>query len=223
MNNKQKVLIFGCGDFAELISYYINHDSEDLLVEAFVVDDSYLNEGEKSSIKILKWSDVMNNYPPADYQFLLGVGYRSMRDREVLFNKIKQKGFDFANYIHSSVRLNNAKFGQGNIVLMNVTIEPFVEIGDNNVIWSDTLLGHHAIINSHNYIAAKCLIGGKTVTEDGCFIGNGVTTINSLNFSKETYLVAGSVILSNTESYSMYYGNPAKLIKKHEKNGIRIR
>lgn len=47
--------------------------------------------------------------------------------------------------------------------------------------------------------------------------------INSLIVANETYLVAGTNIRKSTKQYGMYAGNPAKLIKLNDAEGITIK
>ena len=46
--NKKNILIFGTGSFAELVSFYIEYDT-DYRVSAYVVTDDYFNNQAKES------------------------------------------------------------------------------------------------------------------------------------------------------------------------------
>ncbi|MFX4253402.1 hypothetical protein ACOL21_11290, partial [Aliarcobacter butzleri] len=59
-----------------------------------------------------------------------------------MFDKAKSKNYPLINYIHSPVINHDIQLGENNIVLAGCIIEPNVEIGDNDVIWSMTLSGH---------------------------------------------------------------------------------
>jgi sugar O-acyltransferase (sialic acid O-acetyltransferase NeuD family) len=218
-----KVIIYGLGDFAELMYFYLQHDSS-YQVEAFTADEQFINNKESFCGKpLLAFENIEDFYPPQEYSMLVCIGYKKMRNRKILFDKAISKGYKLINYIHSSVKSMNLELGCNNIIFPNVTIEPGVTIGNNNIIWSDTLLGHGAAIGNHIYIAAKVLVSGQSKIEDLSFLGNSVSMIDGLNISTESFLVAGSIHFKNTEPYTMYMGSPAKKVRKHEKNGIIIR
>ncbi len=218
-----KVIIYGLGDFAKLLYFYLKNDSS-FEVIAFTADEQFVNNKKTFCDKpLLAFESIENFYPPQDYNMLVCIGYKKMRNRKSLFDKAINKGYNLINYVHSSVKCMNLELGCNNIIFPNVTIEPDVVIGNNNIIWSDTLLGHNSTIGNHIYIAAKVLISGQSKIEDLCFFGNSTSMIDGLKISSESFLVAGSVHFKSTEPYTMYMGNPAKKVRKHEKNGIIIR
>lgn len=58
-----------------------------------------------------------------EYRFIIGVGYKNLRMRKVIFERIKNKGFNLINYVNpTSIMYGDIK-GEGNIILPNVTIE----------------------------------------------------------------------------------------------------
>lgn len=220
---KEEVIIYGIGSFAELMNYYLKEDSN-YKVCAFTVDKDYINCDSFINLPLIDFENINNLYPPSKYKMFIAIGYKNMRNRKLLFDKAKSKGYELINYISSkSIIYNNLKISENNVIMGNVNIEPFVTIGDNNIIWSDTLIGHNARINSHNYISAKCLIAGDCKIEDLCFIGNGVVMINNLKIRNETYIIAGSTLLKSTEEYCRYIGFPAKIFgSNHKESGIII-
>ena len=93
---------------------------------------------------------------------------------------------------------------------------------NNNVIWSQTLVGHDAVIRNHNYISAKVLVGGNCEVKDLSFLGNATAMINDLVLETETYLIAGSFLFNNTLKSCKYIGNPARKVGEHLEEGIKI-
>ncbi len=215
-----EVVIYGIGPFAKLLHYYLTNDSNYEVV-AFCADEAYIKEKEFCGLPIVAFENVEDIYKPKEYKMLVAVGYSKMRNRKIMFEKAKSKNYVLINYIHSSVINHDIKLGENNIILAGCVIEPNVEIGNNNVIWSMTLLGHDCKIENHNYISAKCLISGNSKIKNLCFIGNGSNMIDSLVIENETYLVAGTMLGNNSKLKGMYAGNPARLFKINE-DGIEI-
>ncbi len=220
----KKVIIYGIGNFARLIHSYLVYD-QNKEVSAFTVDEVYMKDSTFLDLPVCKFEDVELNYPPSEYDMIVVIGYKKMRNRKVMFDKAKAKGYKLINLIHSKAIINNNFIiGENNIIMGNVNIEPFVKIENNNIIWSDTLLGHDLQVGSHNYIAAKCLIAGNSKVGDLCFFGNNISMIDGLLINDETYIISGSNLFANTEKYTKYMGSPAKIFgKQHEKTGIVIR
>ena len=122
------------------------------------------------------------------------------RVREILFNRIKAAGYNFANFIHSSAIIaKNCDMGEGNIFLENVAVQPFTKIGNNNVFWSNVNICHHTIIGDYNFFAASSVVLGKTEIKDRCFIGCNATIRNRTIVESDTLVGAGAYLSDDTE------------------------
>ncbi|TWI53576.1 sugar O-acyltransferase (sialic acid O-acetyltransferase NeuD family) [Pseudomonas duriflava] len=220
----RNIIIFGASDFAQLMYYYLKFesDSNNHLV-GFCVHGEFLKEKEFCGIPVYPFEDIEKKFPTDKHNFLVAVGYSNMRYRKKVFDEVKKKGYRMINYIHPSVRIRNVSIGENNIFLEGVIIEPFVNMGDNNTIWSKSLLCHNLKMGSHNYVAPGCIVGAGCDMGDLCFFGSSVATVNSIDIKDETYLVAGSVLLKSSMAHSMYRGNPAVLTRTHEEFGIKIK
>ncbi len=218
-----KVIIFGLGPLSKTV-FEVAKNSNNIEIVGFAADDEYCKEDMFCELKIFKLSELLYNNNFENFKFVLCIGYKSMRNRKLLFDKLKYFGFKFTNIIHSSVIIVKPfKIGENNIIFPGVVIENNAEIGNNNIIWSQTLIGHDAAIQNHNYIAAKVLFGGNCIMKDLCFLGNAVFMINDLLISNESYIIAGSGLFNNIETESLkYIGNPARKIGNHSNTGIII-
>lgn len=216
-----KVIIFGTGDFAKQLDYYISKDSE-YEVEYFCVNKNYLFTNKFLDKNVITFEDDLEWISPQKYKFILGLGYNNLRMRKVIFEKIKEKGFDFINYVSPTALIYGNIIGEGNIILPNVTIEPFATINNNNVIWSNNLVCHDSKIGNHNFIAANCVIGGFSQVLENNFLGFNTTIKHNIIVGKEVLIGTKSLMLKSTEDYSVYYGVPAKKIKEHFEEGIKI-
>jgi len=218
---KKGIIIYGSGEFAKLVAFYLSTDSH-YKVEAFTVDKKYTNTTKTPNI--IPFEDIDSIFPPQNYDMLIAIGYKCMRNREKMFNRARNKGYKLINFISSkALYYNDLVIGDNNIILPATHIEPNVVIGDNNIFWSDTLLCHGLQLGNHNYIAPKVVLGANSTIGDLCFFGTRSTMIDQLNIEDETFLVAGSTLFIDTENCYRYSGNPArKLEKNHIKQGICI-
>jgi acetyltransferase-like isoleucine patch superfamily enzyme len=54
---------------------------------------------------------------------------------------------------------------------------------------------------------------GPIIVEDDVWIGFGSTVLSGVTLGQGSIIAAGSVVVKSTEPYSIYGGNPAKLIR----------
>jgi len=92
-------------------------------------------------------------------------------------------------------------------------------MGDNNLIRPQAYIGHDFIIGNHVYIAPGCRVASSCQIDDLSFIGVGSIIKEKTHIARETLIGAGSLVLQNTEPYSMYFGQPAMKVKEHKETG----
>jgi UDP-N-acetylbacillosamine N-acetyltransferase len=219
---KRSLVVYGAGDLAKLMLSYFMCDS-DYQVTAFCVDRVRMKESAFCNLPLVAFEDIDCLYPPLAYDMFVAIGYSKMRDRRVMFDRAKTKGYALVNYVSSrALCWPDAVLGENNVLMPLVHVEPFVRLGDNNLFWSDTLVAHGVTVGNHNYFGAKCVLGGNSSIDDDCFVANGAVLINSVHLHNESHVLPGSVIYRDTEAHYKYLGNPARPIGYHEKTGILI-
>jgi UDP-N-acetylbacillosamine N-acetyltransferase len=217
-----KIVIYGIGDFAKQMHYYFNNDSP-FDVVAFAADKQYISESELDGKPIVAFEDVQKTYPPHSYQMFVAVGYASMRQKRIMYEKAKHLGYTFVNYISTSANIDKqCEIGNNNAILQNAQIEPFVKIGNNNIIWSSVNICHDAIIHNHCFLACQSLIGGFTTIGDNCFVGFNATIIQRIHLETETAVGAKSLVLNHSKPFSKLIGSPAICKSTHKDTGIQI-
>lgn len=215
------VVLFGVSDLAKML-YVLSKDMDNLNIVAFMADDEYCSASEFNGLPVWR-SSTIDSKMIEKYDFLICVGYKNMRSRQTIYDKLLKRGCQFINFIYPTVTiLPEVKMGTNNILLSNVTIENNVQIGNNNIFWTQSLICHNAIIGNHNFFAPRTTFAGNCEIESLCFFGVSSFAINNLKINNETYLIAGSGLFNNTEKSTRYRGNPAKKIDTHEDKGICI-
>jgi len=219
----KKIVIYGCGAFAKLMHYYFSTANQYEVV-AFTVDSIFLQDTFIYGLPVIPFEDITDDYPPSDFSMFVAIGYKSMRNRKRTFEKAKNKNYDLVNFVsNNAITYSNLILGENNVIMADVVIEPFVTMADNNILWSKSLICHNCNIGSHNYFAPNSVLSGYVIVRNLCFFGTRSSVIDKLVIADESFLVAGSVLFSDTVSYTRYSGNPAKPSNKlHEKTGIII-
>ncbi|MTH54511.1 hypothetical protein GKZ89_13990 [Bacillus mangrovi] len=216
-----KIIIFGVGDLAKQLYYYISRE-EKYELEYFCVNKSFFSESKYLGKEVITFEDCLGFLSNKEYKFILGVGYKNLKMRKIIFDMIKEKGFDFINYISPSATVYGDIKGEGNIILPNVTIEPFSVVRDNNIIWSNSTICHDSVIGNHNFIAANSVVGGFSKILENNFLGFNSIIKDNISVEREVLIGANSLVIKSPENYSVYYGTPARKIREHFKNGLQI-
>ncbi len=135
------------------------------------------------------------------------------------------------------LRLFGCKIGKGVVIKPGVNIKYpwFLEIGDHSWIgervWIDNLgkvkIGSNVCISqgalllcgNHNYKKSTFdLMVGDIIVEDGVWIGAKSTVTGGVTCHSHAILATGSVTSVSLESYTIYRGNPAEIVRKREMN-----
>jgi sugar O-acyltransferase (sialic acid O-acetyltransferase NeuD family) len=211
---KKHIFIFGLGTLADLAEYYITYDMN-LSVSGYLIDDEFKISDIKNGIKVFGWSEFKDLFSVEHVKIFCAIGYKSFRNRELLYQKIKESGFEFFNIISQySFIADNVSLGNNLFIMPGVVIEPKAIIGNNNVFWSNATICHDVKIEEHNFIAANSTIGGFSKIGSKNFIGFSSTIIENLSIGDNNLIGAQSLIIEKLENNLHVHGSPAKLIKK---------
>jgi sugar O-acyltransferase (sialic acid O-acetyltransferase NeuD family) len=205
-----KIVIFGIRDFAELAHYYLEHDSPHK-VAAFSVNREYLPEGGTfRGLPVVAFEEVQNLYPPGDYMFFAPMSPKNMnRDREQIYNAIKNKGYECISYVSSKTTSFNNEIGDNCFILEDNTIQPFTSIGNNVVLWSGNHIGHHGIIHDHVTFTSHVVMSGHCEIGSYSFFGVNSTLRDGLKIAEGTFVAMAAAVTQDTEAWGAYKGNPA--------------
>lgn len=211
-----KVVIFGTGQIAEVVHFYLTNDSEYEVV-AFTVDKEYIRGLHFLRLPVVPFEEINNLFSPVDCKMIVPVSYKSMNTiREEKYLAAKKKGYSFIKYISSKALFYGTAVGENSIILENNVIQPFSRIGNNVIMWSGNHLGHHSIIGDHCFIASHSVISGNVMIGNNSFVGVNATIRDNVKIGKFNLIGAGALILADTADYDVYSakGNTVKLPKK---------
>ncbi|MBK7253587.1 MAG: acetyltransferase [Ignavibacteria bacterium] len=201
----KKLVIAGNTSNARLARYYFDIDS-DYEVAAFAVNKEYIKEESFEGLPLTALEDIEKTYPVSEYELFIAVGYTDMNKiREKLYYYCKEKGYTLANYISSRCSfLTQFPTGDNCFILEDNTIQPYVRIGNNVVLWSGNHIGHDVKIEDHNFISSHVVISGFVTVKRNCFIGVNATLRDAITIAPETLIAAGAIIMKDTEEKGVY-------------------
>lgn len=201
------LVVFGAGIIAELAVHYFATDS-DRQVVALTVDREYRDSATRWGLPIVPFDQVLHDYPPGEVDFFIALSYSKRnavrRDR---FLTVAAAGYEFASYISSRATvLNGDRIGRNCFILENNTIQPFVTIGDNTMLWSGNHIGHHSTLGSHIYVASHVVVSGRVRVADEVFIGVNATIRDGVEIGRSAIIGAGSLIMESVPERSVVVG-----------------
>ena len=214
----KKVIIFGVGENAQLLKYYLENDvnyKDEYKVEAFTLDKNYINEKIFMGLPLIPFEEIEEHYTPKDFYCFVAVGYKNMNElREKKLFQVKEKGFKTLNYISSKAcTYNDLEIGENNFIMDSQVIQPFVKIGNNNVFYGGGVISHHSIIGNNCFFGAGVVIAGGTIIKDNCFIGVNSIISGKVTVEYKTFVSAGGRISKNTKQKGVYITETSKRYK----------
>ena len=215
IESSKNILLFGDGRFAELAWYVLTYDSPHE-VAAFIVDGAYLKQKNLFEIPVVAFEDCVNKYCPEDFSMIVPLGYQGLNKlRQKKYLEAKSKGYSFISYVSSRASTwSNVSIGENCMIYENATLQPFSKIANNTIVRSSVHISHHVEVEEHCFISAGTCIGGSSKIGESSFLGLSSTVRDNLTIAKKTFIAAGSVVVSDTETNGLYLGVPAKKTAK---------
>jgi sugar O-acyltransferase (sialic acid O-acetyltransferase NeuD family) len=201
------LVIFGTGDIAQLAHYYFSTDT-DYAVIAFTVDAEYVSKDRFCNLPVVPFDAVAQQYPPATHDMFIGLSYSKLNQlRKEKYIAAKALGYELASYISSrATALNDGRFGDNCFILEDNTIQPFVTIGNNVVLWSGNHIGHHSVIHDHCFISSHVVVSGGVEIGESCFIGVNATLRDHIKIGAKCVIGAGALLLTDADPEGVYLG-----------------
>lgn len=211
------VIIFGVKDLAQLAHYYLTNDSEHTVV-AFSINREFKTSDEFLGLPVVEFESIEQNYPSSSFAFFAPMtGSNINHDREKVYNQIKAKGYSCISYVSSKATQFGNQIGENCFILEDNTIQPFTTIGNNVVLWSGNHIGHHGSIGDHCFFTSHVVMSGHCHIDSHCFFGVNSSIRDGLKIAQGTVVSMGANLISDTEEWGVYVGNPAKKISKSSK------
>ena len=209
----KKIIIFGNEDFAEVAHFYFTHDSPYDIV-AFTVHERFIKNKELFDLPVVPFEKIETIYPPSEFSMFIAIAYSKINKlRAKVFEDAKSKGYHLVSYVNSKVtKWEEVKMGENCFILEDVTIQPFVEFGDDVIVWSGNHIGHHSKIGNHCFITSHVVISGNVQVGDYCFLGVNSTIRDGIKIANHCVIGAGAVILKDTKEKEVYTTKGTELL-----------
>ena len=206
----KKIIVFGAGEFADIVYYYFTHDT-DIEVASFTVEPSYIDEDSFNGLPVVPFDEVERRYPPSEYGMFVAIGYRNVnRDRAAKVAAAEAKGYQIASYLNTEASVpSGLTYGPNTFIMDHVVIGPYVEIGRDVIIWDSTKIGYRSRIGDHCWVTCAVL-GAAVELGDHAFIGLDAMVASYVSVGTGTVVGAGATILKDTKDFEVYRASATK-------------
>lgn len=216
---KNKVVVFGVLDTAELAHYYLTNDSEYEVV-AFTVNKKYIKEPTFHGLPVVAFEELESYYPPSKFLFFAPMTGSKMNTlRKQIYEEGKNKGYTYISYVSSKATVCNNKIGENCFILEDNTLQPFTEIGNNVVMWSGNHIGHHGKIEDHVFFTSHVVLSGHCHVKERAWFGVNSTIRDFVTIGEGCLIAMGSMVTKSTDDNGFYLGSPAK---KQDKTPLEV-
>ena len=188
---------------AKTIQFYFQRDSE-YQFHGFTVDTKFNSVQPFCGHEVFNFETLEVRHPPEKFHVFVAIGPAKMnRLRAQKVREVRDKGYQLATYI-SPLSAVNSPVGSNCFVGDMAVIGPFVNVGDNNIIYDSVVVSSDATIGDNCYLGPQSYIGTFCMLQNNSFLGTAATIKSSVNIGEQSFIGAKSYISKNTEPKSVF-------------------
>lgn len=200
------IVIFGSGMVAQVARVYIERHGPDRIV-GFTVDAAYKEGDTFDGYPLVAWEELEKHFPPGEVKLLGPMTFKQLntvrRDR---YHEGLQRGYEFTSFIHPDSHVYTEDIGENCFILEKNTIQPFVTIGNNVMIWSGCHIGHHASIGDGCFIATGTAVGGAATIGKECHISGHAGIVQNLKIGDRCAILNRALVTQDLPDDSVIVG-----------------
>jgi sugar O-acyltransferase (sialic acid O-acetyltransferase NeuD family) len=207
------VVMFGTGRIADLMTYYLRHDSPHKIV-AYTQDGSYISSPTHQGLPIVAFEEVAQSYPPDEVEILVAVSFKHVNQlRADRFREARSMGYRLLSYVSSrAITWPDLELGQNSVVMEGSVVQPNVVLGDDVTVGPSCCIGHDTIIMDHAYLASHVTVSGHVTVRPYVFMGAAATIRDGLTIGERGVIGANAMIQRDTEPAAVYASPRAQLL-----------
>ncbi len=210
----EKVVIFGASGHAKVTIdileksgqyeiYGLLDSNKDIGPEAF----GYRIFGDTEIVP-----ELLKKDPKLKFFVAIGDNWRRYRIAKALMEI--DPNINFVNAIHPNAIIGkNVTLGKGIMIMAGTIMNADSVIGDFAIVNTKSSVGHESVLSEYCSLAPNCTLGGQVTVGECSAISISATILNGRTVGEHTVIGAGSLLTKDAESFSVYYGVPARLIR----------
>jgi sugar O-acyltransferase (sialic acid O-acetyltransferase NeuD family) len=216
-----KIVIFGSGGHAKVIF------SEVIKLKKFkflgFVDDFkkkgelIISSNKKNYYNLGSIKEVISK--KNDLKGIIGVGLNFVREKIVKDIKKINNNFKFQQIISKDAIINSNVFiDEGTLVVSGTTINTGTKIGRHCIINTSCSIDHDNKFSDFSSAGPGVVTGGNVEVGYQSYLGLGSLVRHNVKILDNTIVGFGSLVNKDCKKNSIYWGSPAKKIRKRKNN-----
>lgn len=208
----KQLIIVGDAAFAEIAYEYFTYDSP-YSVAGFAVERAYLTKESLFGLPVVALEEVEKRFAPGEHEAFVALTYAQLnRVRARLCGVMKERGYRLASYVSSRAFVwRNVQVGENTFIFEDNTVQPFVTIGSDVILWSGNHIGHHSAVEDHCFISSHVVVSGFCRVGAYTFMGVNATVANNVTIGKDNFVGLGAVIAHDTPDNALVKGAPSEV------------
>jgi len=208
-----KVIIIGAGRMAFSIATYLQSNNIPIIGFTDIKEPgSHISNFHKM---YLGPDESILKYAKNEVELVLAISDTFYRKKEEIFQRFKDKGFHFKTVIYPNVYYDSTvQIDEGTIIFNNVNINSFTHIAEIALVNSNVSIDHDCYVGFNSYISPGVTVAGSVSIAKNVLIGSGAIILPTRRIEEGAILGAGAVLTKDIPPHELWFGSPAKLIRK---------
>jgi len=213
---KKKIIIFGAGCHAKVVF------SEIIKLKKYEIGGFVDEFSDRGKVILTHKKREFKNIGPlkniknlGKYSGIIAVGSNKLRKK--IYDQVINffKNFKWQKIISKDAIISNNVFiDEGSVVISNTVINTGTKIGKHCLINTSSSIDHDNKFDDFSGTGPGVITGGKVKVGRLTYLGIGSIIKNEVTIGKNSYIGGSSFVNKNCDHNSLYFGVPAKKIKK---------
>ncbi len=196
-----EVFIYGSGDFGQVL--------KPLVLDTVGQFAGFIDDWNTGDEILGSLDAVLPKLNAAVHQFVLAIGYRHLKARWEIYQRLRRLDFQFPTLIHRSALVHgSARVDEGAVVMMGAIIDVNVRVGPLAVLWPGATVAHDTNIGSNSFVSPRATVCGRSTVGRDCFIGAGAVVVDHVAVPDGSLVKAGTVFHRRSTPTPYRVGDP---------------
>ena len=204
----KEIIIIGAGGHARSIT-------ESVISNGYQIKyyfDKFIDNKSLFGFPITKNLEISKSY---ETNILIAIANNYIREQIYKELNMKYKNILFPNIIDPTANISDfSNFGKGNMIMANSFVGANTKVKNFCIINNCVSLDHDCSLSNFSSLAPSATTGGNVKLGLRSSVGIGSIIKNNIFIGNDTFIGAGSYLNIDAGKSSVFYGMPAKFIRK---------
>lgn len=218
---KERLIIVGANTTAKQVYDFVEEYNLYEVV-GFAVDSQYKNSDSFCGLPIFELETLESVMDVKACKVFVAILWNRLNaDRRQIYERLRKRGFQFANLISPSAKIRGRILGNNCWIHDYAVIQSDAEVGENCMIMAHSLIGAFSKVSAHCFLGTKSTVAGECEIGEQTFIGINCTVFDAVRVGEKCILGACTAVKRNLENCTIVKTlSDGNVIKKVDKEII---